>query len=351
MALHQRGEVEKAIAAYESVVARVPDVADVHSNLGAAYVQAGNLEKALQHYQRAVVLGNATEPLVLHLNFGLAYYKAARFDEAAAEFARVLEQEPKRLQAALLLADCYFRAGETKKVIEILEPLERDYPDDPALIYLLGTALIYDGQDYRGQQLVDRIFARGESVEAHLMLGAAHLMVQDYPSAAGEFEKALAIDPKRPSVNVSYGLALREMSRMDDAAEYFRRELEVNPYDFDSNLRLGIYLYKTQQDYEGAKRLFARALQVRPGDTDVRYHLGLVYLLEEDLDRALALLEEVVEEVPEYLESHVALTRLYYRLGRREEAQKHREIVERLREERDANTLKGMDENERARQP
>jgi tetratricopeptide (TPR) repeat protein len=101
-------------------------------------------------------------------------------------------------------------------------------------------------------------------------------------------------------------------------------------------------LYKHLQEYDEALQLFQRALGVRPGDVDVRYHMGLVYLLQEDQARALELLEGVVREVPGYMEGHVALARIYFRLGRREEAQREREIVERLRAERDAATPKAM---------
>ncbi|MFZ0428464.1 MAG: tetratricopeptide repeat protein, partial [Acidobacteriota bacterium] len=223
-----------------------------------------------------------------------------------------------------------------------LGPFEKTQGDDKALIYLLGTSLIYDGQTLRGQKLVDRIFSQGDSVEGHLILGTAQLLVKDYPAAAKEFEKALQLDPKCPSANGSYGLALKEMSRIDDAAVYFRRELEINPYDFDANLYLGIYLYKTEQKYDEAQALFERALGIRPGSPDARYHLGLVYLLKGDLQRALAILESVVKEVPDYMEGHAALTTLYYRLGRKEDAKRHRAIVERLRAERDAATPKDM---------
>ncbi len=340
--LHQQGKYREAIAEYEAFLAKYPDVADVHSNLGAAYVSVGNIEKALEHYKKALSLGTAENPQAVRLNLGLAYYKAARFREASQQFETLLKESPNMLQAALLLGDCYFRAGQYAKVIDVLQPFEKNNGDDKALIYLLGTSLIYDGQTLRGQKMVDRIFRQGDSVEGHMVLGTAHLLVKDYPSAAIEFEKALKLDPKCPMANGSYGLCLREMSRIDDAAVYFRKELEINPYDFNSNLYLGIYLYKTQQKYDEAKALFERALGVRPGSPDARYHLGLVYLLKGDLQRALEILESVVKDVPDYMEGHAALTTLYYRLGRKEDAKRHRAIVERLQAERDAATLKDM---------
>ncbi|MFZ0428577.1 MAG: tetratricopeptide repeat protein, partial [Acidobacteriota bacterium] len=113
--LHQQGRYEEAIAEYEAFLARYPDVADIHSNLGAAYVSVGKIDKALEHYQKALSLGTAENPQAVRLNLGLAYYKAARFQEAAREFETLLRQSPDLFQAALLLGDCYFRAGQYSK--------------------------------------------------------------------------------------------------------------------------------------------------------------------------------------------------------------------------------------------
>lgn len=342
IALHAAGRLEEAIREYRAFLEIHPRVADVYSNLGAAYAGLGDLPSAMDAYRQALRLGTASDPITLHVNLGLAYFKAGRFGEAAGSFREVLRLESGHYQAALLLAECEFRAGRPQEVVNLLGPFEARHGDDPALISLLGTALLQRGETLRGQFLIDRIFRKGESVEGHLMLGTGHTLAGDWPNAAIEFEKALRLDPRRPTVNGSYGLALREMSRADEAAVYFRRELELNPYDFDSNLFLGIHLYKHMQQYDEALELFHRALQVRPDHVDVRYHTGLVYLLKEDEGRALELLEGVARDVPDYMECHVALARLYFRMGRRDDAQREREIVERLRAERDAATPKAQ---------
>ena len=129
------------------------------------------------------------------------------------------------------------------------------------------------------------------------------------------------------------------MGRTDEAAEWFRKELEINPNDFDSNLHLGMHLQKAEQDYEGALAHYERALHVRPGSPDARYQIGLIYLLTDRADEALKIIEGVVKDIPEFLEGHATLTRLYYRLGRREDAERHRAIVDEIRAKREAEDL------------
>ena len=51
---------------------------------------------------------------------------------------------------------------------------------------------------------------------------------------------------------------------------------------------------------------------------------------------ALDELEEIVSESPKFLEAHVSLSTLYYRLKRKEDGNRERQIVEKLTTERQA---------------
>jgi len=334
--LHRAGDIAGAVREYEAFLKRHPDIADVRSNLGAAYVRLGLLDKAISQYQRALALDNAADPTTVRFNLALAYYKAARLPEAVESLSRVLAARPDHTNAALLLANCYLNTGENRKVIDLLSPLEAEHGGDRALAYLLGTALIREGEIERGERLIDVILRAGDSAEARFMVGTAHLLRGDPAAASEEFRRALALNPDLPSVNAFLGRSLSEMSRADEAAECFRRELQINPNDFDSNLLLGMHLQKAEQKYDEALAHYQRALRVRPGSPNARYQIGLIYLLVGRTDEALAMIEGVVEDVPDFLEGHATLTRLYYRLGRREEAQRQREITDELRARREA---------------
>ncbi|MDA2930387.1 tetratricopeptide repeat protein [Acidobacteria bacterium AH-259-O06] len=334
--LLKEGDIKGAIRAYKSFLSLHPDVADAHSDLAVAYVRLGELGKAIAEYKKALALGNGSDPTLIRFNLALAYYKSARFDEAVAEFTRVLDKQPGNRNAAVLLAGCHLQSGRNKKVIDLLSPYQSEDPGDHEIAFLMGTALIRDGQLEEGEHLVRDLIHKGDSAQARLILGTARLMSRDIPRALSQFERALELNPNLPSLNTLYGKALRQAGRLQDSIESFRRELVINPQDFDANLYLGMYLYKNEQKYEEALSCFERALHVRPGDVLVRFHKGLVYVLTDRTDEALELLEGVVQEVPDFIEGHAALARLYVRLGRRDDAKRHRAILEELRRQREA---------------
>jgi tetratricopeptide (TPR) repeat protein len=243
----------------------------------------------------------------------------------------------------LLLADCHLRLGENRKVIELLTPWEEKEASDLALAYLLGTALVRDDQVPKGQRLIDKIMGRGESAEAHLMLGTAYQMAQEWAPARDEFAKAVALNPKLPGAHSYYGRALLGTAATAAAGEQFRKELELNPNDFEANLFLGV-LAKQEQKHEEAMTRFQKALSVRPGDLGVRYQIGSLLLLNGKLDEARETLEAVVKDAPKFLEAHVSLATLYYRLKRKEDGDRERAVIQELNQERQAQAPGARDE-------
>ena len=258
-----------------------------------------------------------------------------RISNAADQLVKVHAEDPANLQPALLLGDCYLRMGQNKDVIRVLDPEEKKHPDDMAIAYMLGTALIRDKQVERGQVLVDQILRNGDSAEAHLMLGSAKMNVQDFAGARDEFAKAVALNPNLPEVHVLYAQALHLTGDTEQSNKEFTSELEINPYSFEANLQLGVEA-RQEQNLEQANQYFSRALATRPGDPGVRYQLALIALDQAKLDDARRELESLVKESPQFTEAHVSLSMVYYRLKRPEDGKRERDIVQRLTAEAQA---------------
>jgi len=331
--LQQAGSVTAAIPEYRAYLKQVPNNPMALSNLGAALAHAGLYEEAIVEYRKALELQPGNLPV--RLNLALAYYKASEISQAAAELERVIGQQPASRQAIFLLADCDLRLGENKKVIDLLAPLDRQSADDKALDYLLGTALIRDNQPARGQLLVDRILRDGDSAEARLLMGATKMSVQDFSGALQDFKKAVDLNPQLPDVFGYYGMALAATGDTPAAAVAFRKELDSNPNDYTANIQLGILL-KQDEKFGEARQCFQRALGVRPHDASARYQVATLDLEDGHSEQARIELESLTKEVPQFVEAHVSLATVYYRLKRKEEGDKQRAIVLQLNAEKQA---------------
>ena len=267
--LHQAGDLQGAIGAYQACIAAEPNRVEARSNLGAVLAKLGRYQDAIDQYQAALKLAPRDVAPRLRFNLGLAYYKSFQIPEAAAEFEALHRAQPSDLNLALLLADCKLRTGEFQDAIDLLTPLEAAQPDQPALDYVLGMALIRRGRVAEGQSRVDRILRRGDSAEGHFLLGSALFTAGNYPGAVTELSKAAALDPALPSLQSYFGQALLFTGDADGATAAFRKELAANPNDYDANFQLASILAHRGQSAE-ARPLLERAVLVRPGSLEAR---------------------------------------------------------------------------------
>jgi tetratricopeptide (TPR) repeat protein len=335
--LHESGDVEGAIRGYHSILAKRPERVDVRSNLGAAYSRLGRYEEAITQYKEALRLDGRNQ--TIRFNLALAYYKGALFVEAAEELTSFLATAaadlPQRSNAVLVLADCQVRIGNYKKVIESLSPLADADPNNRTVAFLLGSALIGDGQLNRGQLLIDKVFRDEDSAQAHLLLGSILLLADDGHGAIREFERAIKLDPKLPTLHAWYGRALMRMGDSPRAKDAFRVELSANQNDFDANLFTGVLL-RQDRDFDEAFRYLSRAIRLRPRDQYGRYHLAAVYVSMGKSNDALPLLEGVAKEFPDFSEARVLLASVYYRLKRKEDGDREKAAVQKLAAEQQA---------------
>ena len=332
---HQTGDLTTAEEGYRDFLKRFPKVFEIRSNLGAVLAAQGRYLDAIAEYKAALAVAPKNNRIAL--NLALAHYKVGQIPEAAAILEPVSAQEP---QARLVLADCLLQMNENARVVGLLRPAAAERPDDLAIAYLLGTALVRANEVTEGQRFLERILRSGDSAEARLLLGTAHFGMGEFAEALKEFEKAVELNPKLPSANVYLGRALLATGDTAGAAAALRRELELNPNDFEANLNYAVLL-KQDQELEAAKKHLTHALQIRPGDVRVLYQQGTIDVAEGKTERARETLETVTKQTPHFIEAHVTLATVYYRLKRKADGDRERAIVEKLNQEVQAKQPKG----------
>jgi tetratricopeptide (TPR) repeat protein len=331
--LHQAGDILGAIDSYKAVLAIAPDRGDALSNLGAAYVRLGQYDDAITQYLLALKLDPAHT--AIRLNLALAYYKSARPQLAIPELRRVVASEPQAKNAYLILAECYLQTGQDGEVVSLLKPRAQLFGNDPAYAFLLGTALLHMNDVIDGQKYVNVVFGAGESAEAHLLMGMAQLSRQDFRGAKAELERAVKLNPRLLTAHSLYGRALLALGEPEAAERAFRRELDLNVNDFEANLQMG-HMRRGAQRLDDAAIYLERANTIRPGDLTARQLLASLRLQTGKTEEAVVMLEAIVKDAPDMIEAHVQLATAYNRLKRPEDAQREREIAERLTAEAQA---------------
>jgi tetratricopeptide (TPR) repeat protein len=331
--LQQAGDTLGAIDTYKAALTLMPDRADALTNLGAAYVRLGQYDDAIKQYEAA--LKAEPDSSAARLNLALAYYKSARPNQAIPQLKQVVATEPEARNAYLILADCYLQTGQDQEAVALLKPRGRMFEQDLAYAYILGTALLNGNDIAEGQKYIDRIFGAGESAEAHLLMGTAHLARQDYPAAKTELARAIQLNPKLPTAHALYGRSMLAQGEQEGAERAFKEELALNINDYEANLQLG-YMRKSAQKFDDASSYLERALTIRPNDLTARKLLASLRLQQGKADEAALMFEQIVKEAPDLVDAHVQLATAYNRLKRKEDADRERAIIDRLTAEAQA---------------
>ena len=204
-------------------------------------------------------------------------------------------------------------------MIALLAPLEAARPDDLALAYMLGSPTCRTNRASDGQRLIDRILRNGDSAEARLMMGVAKRAVQDLAGALEDLGKAVALNPELPGVHSLYGQALLETGNRDKARAEFEAALVAQPARFRRQPAPRRHAQGRSGVRPGAGALHPRARRaaraIPPSATRSRRCASRAARPQA----ALPLLEGIVKDAPQFLEAHVSLATVYYRLQRRED--------------------------------
>lgn len=326
----QSGDVGAAIRLYREFLASYPNAAEIRSNLGAALVQDGQFAAAVTEYNMA--LQQLPNNPRVRMNLALAYYKLGRLPEAVTQLEVLHKAQPLELKPALLLADCMLETNQPAKAVELLMPLREEYPEEHAVIYELGMALLKADRIPEAQALLDRILSNGESAEAAFLLGQSELLRNDLAAAAGHLARAVELDPKMPWVHTLYGQALKGAGKVEEAAVQFNLELKINPYDFSANTEIALLLLQDGKPDEALSHI-NMALQVRPGDPGALYQRASIHLTQGQTEPARQELEQLTRDYPNFSEAHAALARVYYKLQRTADGDREAAEARRVREE------------------
>jgi tetratricopeptide (TPR) repeat protein len=160
-------------------------------------------------------------------------------------------------------------------------------------------------------------------------LGLAYYNEHHYAEAAAELEKLLLIHPPREDkVEHALGDAYLSMDKLDQAEAAYRKAIDENPKDPDYYVAYATALRRKGPDnLDDAITRLQSARQITPNDWRIQLELGLCYESEGQYADAAALIEQAAKSQPQLTAAHVALVRIYFRLGRKVEGEREKSIV------------------------
>ena len=324
----ERGRLEEAELLYVRAAA-VDDSAPVAYGMGRVAEERGDYTEAIGQFQRALTLQPGAS--VVYYNLGQAYRELGEFDRAEQALAR---SGPSRVAMADPLMH-----ELTTLAIGALPHLAR------------GHAAAREGRLADAETAYRQaVAADATNVRAHESLGTL-LVRRGSPEAAVEhFGVAVRLEPGNAQAHSDLGVLLSELGRNDRALEHLGRAVELEPGLVEALLTLGNVRTRMGR-LDEAEATYRRVLESDAANGDARLGLGAVLAQTGDFDSAATELREALRLLPEGARTpqvHFGLAETLVRNGRLEEALSHytrvRELdpAQRLAWLREATVLMGL---------
>ncbi|HEX5461751.1 MAG TPA: sulfotransferase [Steroidobacteraceae bacterium] len=259
--LRQMNRVPEAIAAYERVLSRWPDLPNSWYNLGLLQRQAGRLQPALSSYRKALSLG-ISAPEEVHLNCSVIYMDLHQEEAAESELRTALRLNPGYVPALLNLANLCEDLGRRDEACDLyrqvlaLEPkryeaLARLANAQPSHLARASTA---SGACTTPTTSVPATAATASAPCADA--GPAADASDRGPSAmVAALRRALADPTASPAEKASLGFALGRL--LDDQGDYDGAFAAYRQGNLDSRISAGAGFRAYDR---GAQEMFVEAL-------------------------------------------------------------------------------------------
>jgi Flp pilus assembly protein TadD len=200
LTFERNADYRSNVSIWQDVVAKVPDNARAHNNLGTALAKCGRLEDAIAHCRTAVAI--CPDYAEAHSNLGMALARGGYVDEAIAQYRQVLKIAPNNFRVMNNLAwaratnpEASFRNG-AEAVTWAQRAIELTGGRDPIVLDTLAAAQAEAGQFAEAVKTAQQALALATSQNNAALAESIHVRLKLYQSGTPFRETRQLSDPK-----------------------------------------------------------------------------------------------------------------------------------------------------------
>lgn len=229
-----------------------------------------------------------------HLKQGRESYRRNYISDAISSFNEVVESDASNREKAIALTYLGMINNDRAEYQRALDYYERalNYDDKDPLIYR-NKAQTYrkmGRHDEAVRYALKALELKKNDPDTLLLLGNIYFETSQYKKASEQYARALDHSPENPALLYNKGLSLLRTGSRFEAAEYLKlaaAEDKTGEISHKAYSRLGV-LFTELQQYDSAQKYLEAAVSIRPSDASNRYNLGIVYLRQNENEKALA---------------------------------------------------------------
>jgi len=201
-------------------------------------------------------------------------------------------------------AQSLFQSQQYGKAVEIYTRLLKDDAENVHIMFNLGTALNFTGEQTRAVEILNRAVTAAEkksgagSFENELLghiyaeLSFCYINSEKYDEAIVSAQKGIDKCSAMAKLHFAQGEAYRLKALYESAISSYQKALKIDPSDFSANLRVAKCLFDMKK-YDSAEALLRDMVKIYPENTEMKFNLGSALFKLEKKDEAIKIWKEI----------------------------------------------------------
>jgi len=302
-------------------------VAVVFNDWGTAAARSGDFKEASLRYRDAQDFDPALPGLMR--NLGLTSLQTGDLESGIRAFQAAYDQDPSDRTSLTYLTISLFRSQRYSQAAAAFGKMGDQIFQEPKLAYSWALAEGRSGNVQKASEILQRITSMALPPEAKVQIGNAFNELGDYAKALELFQSALARNSQLQGAHLGAGIALRHMSKPEQAISEFEQEAAISSSNPDVQVELGLALLDSGNTSRGLSALRS-AVAAHPEYPVAQFALGQKLLALGKAAEAIAPLQAAARLEPDRVEIHQELVKALRKLGRDREANAELALIRKL---------------------
>jgi tetratricopeptide (TPR) repeat protein len=219
-----------------------------HTSMGKIYYNYNEKEKALQEYQKAMMLnnfgGSNVSFAIQEYNLGLYYFEKMQDEPAMDYFKKSSKTIPKYIPNYIYIAKIQLRHDKIKEAKQLINEKLKKYPEDIELLALYSFILLKDNQIDDAQYFARKCLAKNlNSLPALEIMAETCRIKNNYSGAIFYWKSIQTLFPQNALAN----LALIELYEKTKNTKMLHQEIRLLLY-LQGSSKLNEYIQKLNRD-------------------------------------------------------------------------------------------------------
>lgn len=238
--------VEKASQEANLAISKAPNQPEGYMAVGMVALGRGRTNEAMEMFRQAQDLAPADESIAVQI--GNAFAELNRFEPAETMYKQAIALREGFWVPYLKLGRLYFHHNQNDKAKEMFQKVIDLNPRSDLGYNNLAAVYMVQGDFQEAAPLLALGLKYYASTEAHSNLGFIYFTLEQFDDAADQFRKAIDLNPNDPITYGNLGDALRHANRPQEAIDAYtvaieklEKRLAINPRDWDDKAILAMF--------------------------------------------------------------------------------------------------------------